>query len=185
MGGAIHLAVRKPVPASHVGSLSTYLHDQLTRVDWAHPGTAPFLFLGLVDLPIVLMTISLSGRNYTHYYISLFPAIFLLLAGALTYITKIITDTSHKTILNCCLVAILLSGSLAPILYILTDHGQSTNDNPFYQTAIYLTSVTTPQDKILIWGWESIIYFLAEREPPTRYAFQFPAYFDSPYKQFV
>ena len=185
LGGGILLAVRKPVSVSSNKSISTYIHDKLTRIDWTHPGTAPFLFLGLIDLPIVLMTISLSGRNYTHYYISLFPAMFLLLAGAISFLNKIVTDNSHKIILNCFLIALLLSGSFSPVLYIFTDHGQSTNDNPFSKTAVYLNSVTTQQDKILVWGWESVIYFLAEREPSTRYAFQFPAYFNSPYKQNV
>ena len=185
LGIAFLLAIRRSVPVSSFRSISAHIHAELSRIDWTHPGTASFLFLGLLDLPIVLLTISLSGRNYTHYYISLFPAIFLLLAGALSFLYKIVTDNSHKMILNCFLVALLLSGSFTPVLYFLSDHGQSTNDDPFFKTAVYLNSVTTPQEKILMWGWESVIYYLAEREPPTRYAFQFPAYFDSPYKQIV
>jgi hypothetical protein len=185
LGGAILLTFRKPFSITSGVSISTTFRDQLSRSDWIHPGAVPFLFLGVIDLPLVLMTITLSGRNYTHYFISLFPALFLLFAGGLKYISRNVTKSSHKITLNILLFAILLSSSFTPLLTILTSQGQLSNENSFYETAVYLNSVTDPQEKILVWGWESVIYFLADREPATRYAFQFPAYFDSPYKQIV
>ncbi len=48
-------------------------------------------------------------------------------------------------------------------------------------TAAYLKKVTTPEDTITVWGWESVIYFLAQREAPTRFALPFAFYLDTPY----
>ena len=81
----------------------------------------------------------------------------------------------------------MLSGSYSPLLQIGLKLPLKVDDSQDSraQTAAYLKSVTQPQDKILQWGWESVIYFLAERESPTRYSFQFPAYLNTPYRQAV
>src|SRR3990172_1225069 len=50
-------------------------------------------------------------------------------------------------------------------------------------TATYIKSVTTPEDTILVWGWESVIYFLAGRDSPTRFALPFALYLDTPYRE--
>jgi hypothetical protein len=42
--------------------------------------------------------------------------------------------------------------------------------------------MTTPQDTILVWGWESGIYFMAQRESPTRFALPFALYIKTPYQ---
>jgi hypothetical protein len=183
--GAFLLFVRKPAPNSGISHPLIHYKKILTSLDWVHPGKVSFLLLGLIDLPIVIFTISLSGRNYTHYFISLFPALFLLMAAALVHLDQIVGTVWHKKYLNAFLAAILISGSFAPILYILVSFGQPGSGNSFSETAKYLNSATTAEEKILMWGWDSVIYFLADREPPTRYGFQFPAYFDSPYKKAV
>jgi hypothetical protein len=185
IGGGLLLFFRKPGPTSSMGLDATHLRHVLERMDWIHPGPTALLFLGLIDLPIVLVTISLSGKDFAHYYVSLFPALFLLLAGGLTYLNQIIGHTTKPVILNCLLAALLISGSFAPGLHIWTYLSEPGTRDTRSETAAYLNSVTAPQDKILVWGWESVVYFLAEREPPTRYGFQFPAYLDSPYKQAV
>ena len=157
------------------------LRSERSKLDWLHPGPATFLFLGLIDFPIVLLTISLSGKPWTHYYISLFPGIILLLAGSLAYLYRYAEIPSKQLMLNTLLVAVLITGSYPPLNQVVANLKEPSGGDDRSRAAAYLKSVTTPQDTILVWGWESVIYFLAQRESPTRFALPFALYVDTPY----
>jgi 4-amino-4-deoxy-L-arabinose transferase-like glycosyltransferase len=43
-----------------------------------------------------------------------------------------------------------------------------------YRLSRYLKSHTQKGEKIFIWGWESLVYFLSEREPASRFIFIYP-----------
>jgi hypothetical protein len=43
-----------------------------------------------------------------------------------------------------------------------------------YHLSQYLKAHTQEEEKIFIWGWESLVYFLSEREPASRYIFIYP-----------
>ena len=163
------------------------MKQKLSEIKWGPTDAATFLFLGLIDLPIVMLTISLSGMNFNHYFISLFTPAFLFLSAALIWLDSILQHSPHKVLLTCMLIAVFLGGSYSSLLEIGLKLPLKVDDSQDSraQTAAYLKSVTQPQDKILQWGWESVIYFLAERESPTRYSFQFPAYLNTPYRQAV
>ena len=182
---AVVIFRNKSNPRSRNPSGLTDLRNAFVRMDWQLPGTAPLLFLGLIDLPAVLLTISLSGKDFTHYYISLFPAVFLLLAAGLSYVVPIVARTFRAINLNLVLAALLVITAFGPVLQVYAFLSNPGKGDARLATAAYLQSVTAPEDKILMWGWEAGIYFLANREPPTRYAFQFPAYLESPYQQSV
>ena len=159
------------------------LRQKFSEVDWKYRNAATFLFLGIIDLPIVIVTISLSGMNFNHYFISLFSPLFLFLSALVLFFDNFFKQNPQRLIFSCVLIAIFLAGSFSPLLQIITRLQVVGTQDSRSETAAYLNSVTSPQDKILSWGWESGIYFLADRESPTRYSFQFPLYFDSPYKR--
>jgi hypothetical protein len=149
--------------------------------DWRYPGPAALLFLGLLDFPIVLFSIALSGKAWTHYYITLFPAMILIMAGSLAYLYQHPAIQMKKALLNSLLSAVLVVGSIPPLRQIANALSQPKGEDARSVTAAYLKSVTTPEDTILVWGWESVIYFLAERGSPTRFALPFAFYLDTPY----
>jgi hypothetical protein len=43
-----------------------------------------------------------------------------------------------------------------------------------YRLSQYMKTHTQKEEKIFIWGWESLVYFLSEREPASRYIFIYP-----------
>ncbi|MBE3143360.1 MAG: hypothetical protein IMZ61_05475, partial [Planctomycetes bacterium] len=88
---------------------------ECSQLDWHHPGPATLLFLGLIDFPIFFFTISLSGKLWTHYYVPLFPAIILLLAGSLAYLYRYAETPSKQVMLNSLLVVVLVIGSFPPL----------------------------------------------------------------------
>jgi hypothetical protein len=157
------------------------LRAECAQLDWRHPGPATLLFLGLIDFPLFFFTISLSGKLWTHYYVPLFPAIILLLAGSLAYLYRYAEIPSKQVLLNSLLVVVLAIGSIPPLNQVAAGLSKPAGADARSTTAAYLKSVTTPQDTILVWGWESVIYFLAQRESPTRFALPFALYVDTPY----
>jgi len=158
------------------------LQTLCSKLDWHRAGPATLLFLGLVDFPIFFITISLSGKLWTHYYIPFFPGIVLLLAGSLAYLYEYAGNPSDRLMFNSLLVAVLVTGSFPPMNQIITTLKAPGGDDARSMTAAYLKSMTTPQDTILVWGWESGIYFMAQRESPTRFALPFALYIKTPYQ---
>jgi hypothetical protein len=157
------------------------VRGQLAQVDWQHAGPATLLFLGLLDFPIFFLTISLSGKLWTHYYIPFFVGIFLLLAGSLAYLYRVIGSPSKRMLLNSLLAAALVIGAFPSLHQVASNLITPAGDDARSLTAAYFKSATKPDDTILVWGWESGIYFMAQRQSPTRFALPFALYVNTPY----
>ena len=157
------------------------LRDECSKLDWHHAGPPTLLFLGLIDFPIFFLTISLSGKLWTHYYIPFLPGIILLLAGSLAYLYRYAGNPYRRVMFNSLLVAVLVTGSFPPLNQIVTNLSAPAGGDARSRVAAYLKSMTTPEDTILVWGWESGIYFMAQRESPTRFALPFALYIKTPY----
>ncbi len=48
------------------------------------------------------------------------------------------------------------------------------------QTALYLQAHSAPDDYVLVWGFQALVNYLADRRSPTRYIFTYPLTFDRP-----
>ncbi|MBI5956920.1 MAG: glycosyltransferase family 39 protein [Chloroflexi bacterium] len=51
-------------------------------------------------------------------------------------------------------------------------------------TARYLRQHTTSEDYVLVWGFQALVNFLADRRSPTRFIFNYPLTFDQPESEF-
>ena len=136
----------------------------------------------MVDFPLTLLIINIADKSYTHYYVALFPAVILLMAGGLAYVYRILEIPTRQVLVNGLLLATLVTGSFPPLRQVAVSLSDPAGQDARSLTAAYLKSVTTPSDTILVWGWESVIYFLAERSAPTRFALPFALYLDTPYQ---
>jgi len=174
-------AARKPGSSDSKTLTVNSLRAEWAQLDWRHPGPAAFLFLGMVNYPIFLATISLSGKLWTHYYVPFYPSIILLLAGSLAYLDRHAQFPNKAVILNSLLVVVLVVGAIPPLNQAFTVLRQPEGGDARSATAAYLKSVTTPDQPILVWGWESVIYYLAQRQSPTRFALPFALYVNTPY----
>ena len=175
------LAMQRALPLIITKENLEILRAEWAKVDWRHVGPATLLFLGLVDFPIFFLTISLSGKLWTHYYIPFFPGIILVLAGGLAYLYRYAANLSKRVLFNSLLVAVLVTGSFPPLNQIVTTLSSPAGDDARSRASAYLKSMTTPEDTILVWGWESGIYFMAQRESPTRFSLPFALYVKTPY----
>jgi hypothetical protein len=182
---AIFLFLQKKSGAQPLTANEISLRQTFLQMDWQHPTPALFLFIGLLDFPVVFFTIALSGENFPHYYISLLIPLILIFTAAVTYLQEWTKRSRANRILMGAVVILLVIGSLFPAAQVINRLHPSNNSDARSATAAYLKSATTPQDKILVWGYEAVIYFLADRDSPTRYEIQVPVYYASPYQQQV
>lgn len=71
------------------------------------------------------------------------------------------------------MLAIILLGQYGQIKY-YSDYMLSTSDNDRAAVIDYISKNTEEDDKVLLIGAESAVNFLARREAPTRYVYQYP-----------
>ncbi|MCS6802935.1 MAG: glycosyltransferase family 39 protein [Chloroflexota bacterium] len=64
--------------------------------------------------------------------------------------------------------------------------GHNLHDRDVYsfsaarETAAYLAARTTPNDTVLVWGFQALVNWLADRRAPTRYIFSYPLTIERP-----
>ncbi|HUE97654.1 MAG TPA: glycosyltransferase family 39 protein, partial [Anaerolineales bacterium] len=139
----------------------------------------PLVLIALVNLPIEILLITISGRSILHYYLTPLPAM-AILAGTLVYtvpflVGKIQRSDSQKIqrwAPGIVLAAVLL-GQFGQVTY-YPDYVRILRDNDYAAVIDYLAKNTEEGDQLLLIGAESVVNFLARREAPTRYVYQYP-----------
>ncbi len=145
----------------------------------------PLVLTALIALPLEVILITLSGRSILHYYLTPLP-VMALLAGVLIFtVPTFIERFANPTFQNAreWMPLVLLS-----VLFVL-QYGQveyypdyvsdlATGDDAsvieYPATVDYILKNTDEDDKVLLIGAESVVNFLARRESPTRYVYQYP-----------
>lgn len=137
------------------------------------------ILLALVNLPIEVILITISGRSIIHYYVTLLP-VMAILTGVLIYtVPRLLEKVTHPSLqrINRAAPAILLLAVLLLQLGQIGDypgHVRASAVNEYASVIEYISKHTDEQDKVLILGAESVINFLTRREAPTRYVYQYP-----------
>lgn len=139
----------------------------------------PFL-LGLINLPIVVVLVVTSGRNYNHYFISFYPAVFLLFFGSYLYFKDLVKNQTQKILFSLIILSLLVWGAIHPVQRLLRGMGGPYQYNPFREVVKYVRDHSEPNDTVLVWGLESGINYLTDRSSPSRYSYVDPAYYESP-----
>jgi hypothetical protein len=139
----------------------------------------PLVLISLVNLPIEVFFITISGRSILHYYLTPLPVMGIL-AGTLIYtIPYLIEKVSfvnlqriHRWAPGVVLTLILL-GQWGQVAYFPT-YVRVLSDNDYAPVIEYVSRNTAAKEKVLLIGAESVVNFLARREAPTRYVYQYP-----------
>jgi hypothetical protein len=136
------------------------------------------ILIVLVDLPIEVLLITISGRSILHYYLTPLPSM-AILTGVLVYTTPALIGSlprmSAQTIRwapGIVLAAVVL-GQFGQLKY-YPEYVRALSDNDRAPVIDFVKDNTRQDDKVLIIGAESAINFLARREAPTRYVYQYP-----------
>lgn len=165
-GGILYLIV----VAWFAGLVYILLHRKET--------TNPLVWLALLALPIEVVLITTSRRSIIHYYLTMLPVASILIGSMVHTIPRSLAKLHIPTPR---LQALIPSVLLVTVLLLQLDHVRNyTPQVPglrFNQhTAVieYVVQNTNKDDMVLIIGAESLINFLARREAPTRYVYQYP-----------
>jgi len=133
----------------------------------------------LVDLPIEIWLITISGRSIIHYYLTPLP-VMAILAGTLVYAILFLVGTIPRA--DSQKLQRWVPGIILMVVW-LGQVGQSNrypqyirtlSDNDYAPVIDYVANHTEDGDQVLLIGAESVVNFLTRREAPTRYVYQYP-----------
>lgn len=137
----------------------------------------PLLGIGLFDLPIELTLLSISGRTYPHYYITILPVLALFTGITIWAIlsSRILYNIPDiaKSLLVVDGIVVLLWISFAPYMYEMAFFRSANIQHEIVTT---IQKHTRPEDTVLLWGAETTINYYSERRSPTRFVYQYPLY---------
>jgi 4-amino-4-deoxy-L-arabinose transferase-like glycosyltransferase len=139
----------------------------------------PLILIALVNLPIEILLITISGRSILHYYLTPLP-VMAVLTGVLVYTAPFLvgkipvsdSPTIQRWMPAIVLAAVLL-GQFGQVTY-YPEYVRALNDDDYAPVVDYVAKNTEEGDQVLLIGAESIVNFLARREAPTRYVYQYP-----------
>lgn len=142
----------------------------------------PFL-LGVIDLPIAMLLVVASGRNYPHYFVTFFPSFFLLFFGLVLFLKEQIKHPKMRILTSCILISLFILGAIKPVQKVLKGLGGPYSYNPYREVVKYIRDHSNEDDTLMVWSLDSNINYLAGRSSPSRYANVHPAYLASPVKE--
>ncbi len=138
--------------------------------------------LGLIAFPIELLLVATPGRSYGYYYTAWLPIIGILCA---LFACGVLSAGESWTLRSIwapwarvgCLCAFL------PVLIGIPAVAISERISAPVSTAAtrleavrYITAHTSAADRVLIWGAEPGVNFVAQRSSPTRFVYQYPLF---------
>ena len=133
-----------------------------------------------MDLPIEVVLITISGRSILHYYLTPLP-VMAILTGSLIYTIPLLMEKIDNHLISkdqkvefqpfCWQLSLL--AQFGQIKY-YPEYVRVLSENDSRPVIDYITKNTEENDKVLIIGAESAVNFLARREAPTRYVYQYP-----------
>lgn len=139
----------------------------------------PLVLIALLNLPIEVLFITISGRSILHYYLTPLP-VMAILSGILVYtaprLIAQIPPLSSRTVQRWAsriVFVIILLGQIGQVRS-YPDYIRDLRDNDRAPVIEYILENTRATDQVLIIGAESVVNFLARREAPTRYVYQYP-----------
>ncbi|MCE9646130.1 MAG: hypothetical protein K8S20_09045 [Chloroflexi bacterium] len=146
----------------------------------------PFLLWLCINFIVDVALSGLSGRNYEHYFINWLP----MVAMSSAYLMKKGAASSNewtrkfpvRSLLAAITIIIILCrepllNSIHTISQISIHHSLFQKPDPISE---YVNSHSLPGQTVLVWGGQTGINFLANRDAPTRYVF-YPYYVESEY----
>ena len=156
--------------------LSSPLEQQ--RLRFSSPQAALLAAVCLVWLPIEVLFIGLSARNYVHYFISLVP-VTVVLIGLMQHWLLSLPRVNGFPVWPVMLVLLLVI-AYRPGAALAREFGKAGSDAQVDAAVQYIQEKTTAKELVLVWGGEPVVNFQSRRSMPTRYNFMYPFYVAHP-----
>ena len=134
------------------------------------------LATALILLPLQIVSISLPGYGWPHYYLAALPAATILLALVMWFVLE-----QERIFLKLLIVALFIGTAYTSLPHAnfarLT--GKYAGDALYAENiqsrlAERIREITKSNDRILVWGRGPGVYLLSDRNAPTRFFYHFP-----------
>ena len=139
------------------------------------------LFLAAILGPLEVALIIMSGFPWGHYYLAILPTAAVLTAFLVWLLIRQLKarpQALSAAILAALTFTALFAADAPRSVYEMADKylepGEILTSNRNDLIASLIREQSDPDDKILVWGAESWIYSLSERDAPTRFFYQYP-----------
>jgi hypothetical protein len=134
-----------------------------------------YLAILLCSLPVEIVAACVSGRDYSHYVLPLFPSIAILSAW---FVSRIENSTKEPATGGVLALALLLGFFPLFLATYSADFAQSSEPprSDYLQLVRFIDQTTKPADKIVVVGGDEAAYIAhrAQRLPASRYVYQYP-----------
>ena len=134
--------------------------------------------LSVIALPIEVFFVSVSALDYGHYYLAMLPAVVTLMAVFSYGITKVVSLPAP--LLSAILLIFVASYYIPvalnsfPVMIERLAREDGVMGGKHLRVAERIREETDLDDPILVWGAQSQLYLLSERDAPTRFFYQYP-----------
>ena len=129
------------------------------------------LQIAVLSFFVEFLLISVSARYYLHYFMGLILPFSIFIAFLLWSATKL----KNKVTSRFCYVILLVTtvaytGYKIERMSVVKQNEQVTN------TAGYIVDHTNDDDSVLVWGAQTLLNYITQREEPTRFVYTTPLY---------
>jgi hypothetical protein len=138
--------------------------------------------IAVIAFPLeMLISSGVSGRNYSHYAQTWLPSLAVLSAYAVFLVLRNINFRSEPnriiSVQTSIVGLIIVSIVVVPGLTMLNDLYKTVSEpTPTLEEVEYIQAHTDPYDQVLVWGSETGINLLSDRQTPTRFVMQYPLF---------
>jgi hypothetical protein len=140
---------------------------------WAYLKKLPLLLVvALIDFPLEIILISLSGKNYNHYFFTMILCFAILVAYGWAYGRSWIKKPWIH-ILVYLLAAVMI---VYKPVHLIVDAYRQPPEAAVRQVVDYIKRNTDKDDTVILWGSQTVINFMSGRDTPTRFVHQKPLF---------
>ena len=138
------------------------------------------LLVALILLPLEVVSLSLSGFEYRHYFLTALPVSILLLALFVWFVLEQRLIAPLLLSFALLFAAGYYASPLSNFERLVDKYGQKGTsviqmDSPIaVRLRDLIQGATAPDDTILAWGKGAWIYLLSDRDAPTRFFYEVP-----------
>ncbi len=151
--------------------LIKFIHKSIVNGIKVTINDAMYSFYGILIIyyPIELFLANFTGRNFPHYYISLWAGSIILIAILIKDVVNWVLQ--HKLKIAYSIPAVLLAAALISPLTMVYEGYPVKTEVTVTETVQFIKENTVSSDKIYVFGGQPVVYFLSNRESPSRFFF--------------
>jgi hypothetical protein len=153
-------------------NLPTIIHKRLEGLQQGDQAWLRLpLLIAVIDLPLQLTMMSLSGNDFEHYYMSALPSLTVLCGFFFWYLRTHPQRTQATIWVLVLALPILAEGAAEGVR-----KARVSEDRYTRAIAGHVLSVTQPKDSIFYWGNLVPVYIESQRKSPSRFFFTDPLF---------